>query len=191
MATLDEVQPHQISLKPRVILESLRAGMLGLYLCSTETPDSAHIIHEVQIRDRKGEMQSIWAHIDCGETSILIAPRHLLRLEISHEVAHITTFRLKWGVMQHAKASRKTRNTVQYIDYLAKVDELDVLVEPMRAYDQVLDLPWFHKNNPDIDRARRLLTSLQSPNAGGVEEITQITTAVASKVSETENYELN
>jgi len=93
--------------------------------------------------------------------------------------------------MQHAKASRKTRNTVQYIDYLAKVDELDVLVEPMRAYDQVLDLPWFHKNNPDIDRARRLLTSLQSPNAGGVEEITQITTAVASKVSETENYELN
>ena len=38
-----------------------------------------------------------------------------------------------------------TRITVQYWDYLAPVDESDVLVVPMSAYDLVLGLPWFHK----------------------------------------------
>ena len=61
----------------------------------------------------------------------------------------------------------------------------DVLVMPMRAYNLVCGLPWFHKQNPDIDWAR--LTSLRSPSASGVEEMTPMTTAVASKVSEAEN----
>jgi hypothetical protein len=58
------------------------------------------------------------------------------------------------SVMQHAKDNRKTRTTVQYLDYLAPVDRSDVLVEPMRAYDLVLGLPWFARQNPDIDWAR-------------------------------------
>jgi len=57
-------------------------------------------------------------------------------------------------VMQHAKDSRKTRITVQYLDYLAPEDRSDVQVVPMRAYDLVLGLPWFPKQNPDIDLAR-------------------------------------
>ena len=59
MSILDEAQPHRISLRPRVVLESPRAHMFSQYLCGTETPDSAHIIHEVQIRDRHVDMQRI------------------------------------------------------------------------------------------------------------------------------------
>jgi len=49
MATLEGVQPHLISFRRRIALERRRAYMFSQYLCSTETPDSAHIIHEVQI----------------------------------------------------------------------------------------------------------------------------------------------
>jgi hypothetical protein len=45
MATLEAIQPHRIALKSRVILKSPRAHMFNQYLCSTETPDSAYIIH--------------------------------------------------------------------------------------------------------------------------------------------------
>jgi hypothetical protein len=155
MATLDEVQPHRISLKSSVILETPRARMLSQYLCGTEIPDSAHIVHEVQIRDRNGEIQLVQALIDCGETSICMAPWLLKRLGISHEAAHISTLGLNGGVMQQAKDSRKTRIMVQYLDYLAPVDESDVLVVPMRVYDLLLGLPWFQKRNPDIDWAHR------------------------------------
>jgi hypothetical protein len=191
MVTLDEVQPHRISLKSRVVLESPRARMLSQYLCGSEIPDSAHIVHEVQIRDRNGEMQRVQALIDCGATSICMAPRLLKRLGISHEAAHITTLGLIGRVIQQAKDSRKMRITVQYLDSLAPVDESDVLVVPMRAYDLVLGLPWSQKINPDIDWAHRRLTSLRSPSASGVKEMTPMTTAVASKVSEAKNKNVN
>jgi hypothetical protein len=55
-ATLDEVQPHRIAPKSRVVLESPRARMLSQYLCATKTADSAHIIYKVQIGDRNGEI---------------------------------------------------------------------------------------------------------------------------------------
>lgn len=70
-----------------------------------------------------------------------MAPRLLKQLGILHEAAHITTFGLNGGVMQHVKESRKTWTTVQYVDYLAPVDESVVLVMPMRAYDLVVGLP--------------------------------------------------
>jgi len=165
--------------------------MLSQYLWGTEVPDSANIVHEVQIRDRNGEMQRVRALIDCGATSISMAPRLLKRLGISHEAANITTLGLNRGVMQHTKDSRKTRIAVQYLDYLAPVDESDVLVVPMRAYDLVLGLPWFQKRHPDIDWAHRRLTALRSASASGVEEMTPMTTAVASKVSEAENNNVN
>ena len=151
MATLEEVQPHRISLKSRVVLESPRGRMLSQYLCGTETPDSAHLIHEVEILHSNGEMQRVRALIDCGATSIVMAPRLLKRLGISHEAAHITSFSLDGGVMQPAKDSRKTQIKIHYLDYLAPVNESDVLVILMRAYNPVLGFPWFHKRNPDID----------------------------------------
>ena len=197
MAPLDEVQPHRISLKSRVVLESPRARRVSQYLCGTEIPDSAQIVHKeqivhkVQIQERNGEMQRVWALIDCGATSIFMAPRLLKRLGMSHEAAHIPTFGLNRGVMQHAKDSRNTRITVQCLDYLAPVDESDMLVVPMHAYDLVLGLPWFHKRNPYIDWAHSRLTCLGSLSASGVEEMTPMTTAVRSKVSEAENNNVN
>jgi len=187
ITTLDEVQPHRISLKSRVVQETPRARMLSQYLCGTETPDSAHIIHEVQIRDRHGKMQYLWALIDCSTTSIIMAPKLLKWLGISHEAAHITTLSRDGGVMQHAKYSRKTWITIQHLDYLAPVNESDVLVVILRAYDLVLGLPLVHKRNPDINWAHRRLTALLSWGAHGVEEMTPMTMAVASKVSEAEN----
>jgi len=77
MATLDEVQPHEISLESSVVLESLRARMISQYLYGTETPDSANIVHEVQIPHRRGEMQCVRAIADCGGTSIFMTPRVL------------------------------------------------------------------------------------------------------------------
>jgi hypothetical protein len=76
------------------------------------------------------------------------------RLGISHQAALITTLAMTGGVMQHAKDSRKTRITVQYLDYLAPVERSDVLVMPMRAYDVVLGILWIPKHNPEIDWAR-------------------------------------
>jgi len=138
--------------------------MLSQYLCGTETPDSAHIIHEIQIRDKHGEMQRVRALIDCGATSVFMAPRLLKRLGISHEAAHTTTLGLGGQIMQHAKDSRKTSKTVQYMEHLAPVTEPEVLVVPMRAYDLVLGLPWFRARNPEIDWNLRRLTALRSPN---------------------------
>jgi len=44
-------------IKTKGFQESPRAHRFSQYLCGTETPDSAHIIVEVQIRNRHGEMQ--------------------------------------------------------------------------------------------------------------------------------------
>jgi hypothetical protein len=120
-------------------------------LCGTETPDSAQIIHEIQIRDKHGKMQRVRALIDCEATSIFMAARLLKKLGISHEEAHITTHGFGGQIMQHAKDSRKTSITVQYMEHLAPVTEPEVQVVPMRAYDLVLGLPWFRARNPEID----------------------------------------
>jgi len=90
-ATLDEDQSHRILLQSRVALESLRASMLSQCLCGTEIPDSAHIVHQLQMRDRNGDMQCVWGLANSGATSILVAPRLLRQHGISHEAADITT----------------------------------------------------------------------------------------------------
>ena len=81
--------------------------------------------------------------------------------------------------MQHAKDTRKMQITIQYLDYLAPVNESDVVVVPMCTYDLVLGLPWFHNRNPDMDWAHGRLAALSSPSASGVEDMTPMTTAVA------------
>jgi len=109
-------------------------------------------------------MQCVRALIDCGATSIFIAPRLLKKLVISHEAAHITTLGLGGQIMQHAKDGRKTSITVQYMEHLAPVTEPEVLVVPKRAYDLVLRLPWFRGRNPELDWNLRRLTALRPPN---------------------------
>jgi len=57
MATLEEIEPHQIPLRPSVVLDSPKALMSGQYLCGTARPDASHIVHAVQIRDQPRELQ--------------------------------------------------------------------------------------------------------------------------------------
>jgi len=168
IATLDEVRQHRIAVKSRLLLDSLIVRMLRQYLCGTKLQNSTHIVHEVQIRQRNEEMQLGWAIIDCGALSIIRVANLLKWLGISHEAVHITILGLNGAVMKHPNDSRKRGITVQYLDYLTLVDEWDVLVLPMRAYDLVLGLPWFHIRYPDINWARHQLTSPWSPRASGV-----------------------
>ena len=173
MATLDEAQPHRISVRRRVVLESPRAHMFSQYLCGTETPDSAHIVHEVQIRDRYGEMQGVQVLIDSGATSTFMSPKLLRRLGLRHQAAHTTTLGLNGHVIEHANDSRKTTISVQYLNHLAPVDESEVLVVPIKAYDLVLGLPWLRARNPEIDWSKKLLLSLRNPTGSDTQDTLQ------------------
>jgi len=151
MATMDSIQPHRIALKSRVLMESPKAHMSSQYLCGTSRRDTSHIIHEVFIRDGNGEMQRVRALIDCGATSIFMTPRVRKRLGLADEPAYVTTLCLNGHVMAHPSESRKTTFMVQYMEHLSLVQESEVLVVPMRAYDLVLGLPWLQSRNPDVD----------------------------------------
>jgi len=107
METLEAIQPYRIAPKLRVILESPRAHMFSQCLSGTETPDSAQIIHEVKIRDRHGDMKRVRPLIDCGATSLFMAPRLLRKHALQHEAAHTTTPGLNRQVLDHARESRK------------------------------------------------------------------------------------
>ena len=96
-----------------------------------------------------------------------MSPQLLNRLGLPHEAAHITTHGLDGQVIAHARESRKTAMTVQYMDHLAPVHEPEVLVVPTGAYDLVLGLPWFKTRKPEIDWATGRLTSLRTPSRQG------------------------
>jgi hypothetical protein len=140
MATLDKVQPHRISSRARVVLESQRAHIFSQYFCGTETPDSANIIQEVQIRDPHGEMHRVGARIDCGATSMVMCPKLLRRLRLRHQASHTTTIGLNGHVIEHTNDSQKMTISVEYFKHLAPVDQLEVLVVPIMAYDVVFGL---------------------------------------------------
>jgi hypothetical protein len=169
MATMDSIQPHRIALKSRVLLESQKDLMSSQYLCGTSRPDMSHVFHEVWIRDRNGEMQLVPALIDCGATSISLAPRPQKRLGLVDHPAYLTTRGLNGKVMAHASDSHNTALMVLYMEPLTPVRESEVLVVPMQAYDMVLGLPWFQSRNPDVDWQRGQLLALRT--LGGAEVV--------------------
>ena len=61
---------------------------------------------------------------------------------------------------------------MRYFPHLVPVDESDILVVKMTAYDLVLGLPWFQRHGPEIDWAWKRLLSLRkaaaSHSIGGV-----------------------
>jgi hypothetical protein len=128
-----------------------KALMSSQYICGTSRLDTSHIVHDVLIRDGSGEMQRMRALIDCGATSLFMAPRLRKRLGLADEPAYVTTLGLDGQIMAHASESRKTTFTVQYMEQLSPVQESEVLVMPMRAYDLIFGLPWFQSRNPDVD----------------------------------------
>ena len=162
-ATLNKIQPHRIAIKSSVILEG-RALMSSQHLCGTERLDSVHIVHEVLVQNIHGNMQRVKALIDCGAMSIFISPSLLRKLELPHEPSFTSTQGLNGQVMMSAKESRKASLLVQYFEHLKPVDELEVLVIPMKAYNLVLGLRWFKARNPEIDWTEGRLTALRKPN---------------------------
>jgi len=159
MATLEDIHPHWISLRPRVVLVGPKAIMSSQYLCGTARPDSLHVVHEVQIRDQHGELQWIQAPIDCNTTCIVMSPRLLKRLGLPHKAAHITTHGHYSQVIMHTRERGKTVMMVHYLDHLALVNVPEVLVVPMWVDNLVLGIPSFKTCKPEINRASGRLTS--------------------------------
>jgi hypothetical protein len=164
---------HRIALKSRVRLEAprLQALFSSQYLCGSSRPDTSHVIHEISIQDVQGNWIRVKALIDCGATSIFASPRLIELLGLESQQAHTTTYGLDGNIMSHARDSRKTRLSVSYFEHEQPVDESDVLIVPMTAYDLVLGLPWFKTRNPEIDWEAGKLLSLQrrQPNNHGKE----------------------
>jgi hypothetical protein len=109
-------------------------------------------------------MQRVKELIDCGATSIFRSPSLLRKLELPHEPAFISTPGLNCQVMMSARESRKASLEDQYLEHLEPVDESEVLVVAMKAYDLVLGLPWFKSRNPEIDWTNSPLAALRTPN---------------------------
>ena len=59
-----------------------------------------------------------------------------------------------------ARESQKPSLLVMYFEHLQLVDQSEVLVVPMKAYDLVLGLPWFKVRDPEIDWTQGRLTAL-------------------------------
>ena len=155
MVAQDEDQSDQMSLKSTIISQNLAARCLSQSHCGNKQPEMALIVHEVQIRGKKGLMQQAQALIECSMTSNVMTPRLLKQLKISHKAALITNLGMNGGVIQHAEDSRrKTQIRGHYLDYLAPVDRTVMQVVPMSAYDLVHNLPYFNKQSPDIYWAR-------------------------------------
>jgi hypothetical protein len=166
---------HRIALKSRVRLEAPRSQALfsSQYLCGSSRPDTCHVIHEISIQDVQGIWIRVKALIDCGATRIFASPKLIEILGLQTQQAHTTTYGLDGKVMSHAKDSRKTRLSVSYFEHEQPVDESEVLIVPMTAYDLVLGLLWFKARNPGIDSEAGRLLSLQrrqpQPNNHGKE----------------------
>jgi hypothetical protein len=169
MATMDCIQPYQITLKSWGLLESPKVHMSSQYLCGTSRLDTSHIIYQGVITDESVEIQRVRALIDCSTTSIFIAPRLQKWLCLLDEPAFITTQGLNRHVMAHASQSGKMAFTVLYMEHLSPVEESAVQVVPLRANDLVMGLRWFQSWNPDVKWHRSRLLALRI--VGGAEVV--------------------
>jgi len=91
MTTFEEIQPHQISLWLRVVLQSPNTLIPRQELCEMARPDAALIVQEDHIGDQWEESQRIQTLINGGPSSIFIVSPLLIKLRIPHEAEHITT----------------------------------------------------------------------------------------------------
>jgi hypothetical protein len=103
-----------------------------------------------------------------------MTPRLRKRLGLAVKPAYVITLGLNGQVMAHTSDSRKTAFTGQYMDHISPVEESEVLVVPMRAYDLVLGLPWFQSRNPDTDWQSGRLLALGTPGGAEVVAVDQV-----------------
>jgi hypothetical protein len=109
-------------------------------------------------------MQRVKTLLDGGARSIIISPNLLWKPELPHEPAVTSTQGPNGQVMMSAKEIRNASHLVQYLKHLKPVDESEDLVIPIKAYDLVLDLPWFRATNPEIDWTTGRVTAVRTTN---------------------------
>lgn len=103
MTTLNQIQLHWISWRPRVPLSSLKAVMSSQYLCGLGIQDSSHIVLEVQIRNQPRGMQWIHTKIDFNTLSTIMSPHLHKRLGLPQYVV-LTKSSINTGSGQHSSS---------------------------------------------------------------------------------------
>ena len=122
------------------------------------------MIHCTQIQDARGKWYTVNALVDCGATSTFISPRLVKKLGLSTVRAGVSTLGIDGTILANIKSCQKVEKIrVRYFDYLTPVDELEVLVVPMSAYDLILGIPWFNARNPEIDWKRKRVLAIRTP----------------------------
>ena len=106
----------------------------------------------VLIRDANESIRTAGALIDCGATSTCITPGLVGTLGFRNQAlpAHMAVWGLHWAILACAEDSRKLSLTLQYLQDTTAVDEPDILVVEMKAYELVLGLPWFQRHGPEV-----------------------------------------
>jgi len=87
-------------------------------------------------------MEQVKALIECAATSIFRSLSLLRKLELPLTPVFTSTQHPNDQVMISPKGSLKASLLVHYFKLLKPVDEAEVLVVRMKAYDLVLSLPW-------------------------------------------------
>lgn len=106
--------------------------------------------------------------IDRGAMSIFIPPGLRPILGLPHENEHTTTLGLDGQVMEHGRDSRILTISGQYFNHVAPVDQPEVLVILMKAYNLALGQPWFRARNRQIDWSENRLSSSGMASGSGL-----------------------
>jgi hypothetical protein len=125
--------------------------MSRYYICSTERPDSAHIIHEFLVQNIHGNIQRVKALIDFGATIIFISLSLLRKLKLPHKPAFTSTQCLNGLVMMSARESQNACVSVHSFEHHKPVDESEVEVVQMTSHAPVLGLEGFKATNAETD----------------------------------------
>jgi hypothetical protein len=104
-------------------------------------------------------MQRVKAQIDCGAMSFFISPSLLRKLELPYEPAYTSP----WPGDDVCQGKLKAKSFGSVFEHLKPVDELEVIVVPMKVYDLTLGLPCFKARTPEIDLSKGRLTALRAP----------------------------
>ena len=175
LASFDKPFTNRITLQPNIVLERSQ-HMSSQYLCGTARPSTCHVVHEVMVMDRDGKMRVVRVLIECGASSFFISLKLVRYLSLREQTspAYITTRGLDGKILTRARDSQKLSLKMQYLSHLAPVEESEVLVVDMLAYDLVLGIPWFERHNPDIDWVGKRLMTLRNPIGSSVSNCTKI-----------------
>ena len=138
-------------MKLRVVLGHPKSHIWSQDVCSMSRLDRFHIVNNVFRRVGSGENQCVQDLIRWGETSICMALGLGKQLSLPDEPAHVVTVVLNGQKMAHKDISEKPVVTVHYPDHIPPVQESEVLVVPMQAYNEVLGLRCYQSRNPDVE----------------------------------------